>query len=334
MKYARPLLILLALAGAGSYVALHAFTSTPVPAVGAPAERFPIVSRFDIPQAYGYFIGDEIPVDLVIETSGDVVLDLVNLPQAGGKFGPFEIRALQVTSAALPQGGKVYRATYTLQYFGPTPFTHVFGPLEILYALPPSPPTSAPTYTYKRLLTQPAVIHMARLGPQRAPLPIQIKGDVDDARTGVVWSLSILGTGFLLVAAGGWGWGQFAAWQQRHAGRVQPRLATRQALQTLQNEAAILFRLPEGVASPIGGRLEHILRDYVQMAYDVPAFTLTTAELATRLNGAPQAPDILRLLEQCEVLKYQSTPVSPALERELWWQTIVLFEKMQGEHSP
>jgi hypothetical protein len=334
MKYVRLLLILIVLAGGGSYVAFQAFTITPADSAVTPTERFPIVPRFELPQAYGYFIGDEIPITLVIETTDEVVLDLISLPQAGGKFGPFEIRALHVTSSTLPQGAKVYRAAYTLQYFGPTPFTTVFGPLELLYAFPPSPHASTPTYTYQRLLTQPAVIHMARLSPRHAPHPAQIKGDVDDTRTGSVWILSILGTALVLTAAGGWGWERFTIWQRRR-GRVRhPRTVTRQVLETLHNEATVLFRAPEGVASLVGARLEHILREYVQTIYQVPAFTLTTSELATQLGGISQAQDILRLLQQCEALKYQSPSVPPAVEREIWWNTITLFEKLQGEQTP
>jgi hypothetical protein len=84
----------------------------------------------------------------------------------------------------------------------------------------------------------------------------------------------------------------------------------------------------------VGARLEHILREYVQAIYQVPAFTLTTSELATQLGGTSQAQDIVRLLQQCEALKYQSPLVPPAVERALWWNTITLFEKLQGEHKP
>jgi hypothetical protein len=334
MRYGRLLLILLALAGGSGYVALQTFAVRTADSAVAPAEQFPIVPRFELPQAYGYFIGDEIPVTLVIETAGEVVLDLINLPQAGSKFGPFEIRALHLTSTALPQGAKVYRAAYTLQYFGPTPFTTVFGPLEILYALPASPRGSAPTYTYQRLLTQPAVIHMSRLGPRHSPHPAPIKGDVSDARTGPVWTWSILGTLLVLTATGGWAWEQFTSWQRRRRGVVHPPTVTRQVLQTLRHEATVLFSAPEGAASLVGARLEHILREYVQAIYQVPAFTLTTSELATQLGGTSQAQDIVRLLQQCEALKYQSPLVPPAVERALWWNTITLFEKLQGEHKP
>ena len=115
---------------------------------------------------------------------------------------------------------------------------------------------------------------------------------------------------------------------------MHPYTVTRNVLQTLRNEATVLFRAPEGVASLVGARLEHVLREYVQTIYQVPAFTLTTSELATQLNGAAQAQDIVGLLQQCEALKYQSPSVPPAVERELWWNTITLFEKLQREHQP
>ena len=331
MKSVRLLFLLLALGCGGVYVAGHAFTSTPAAPVASATEQFPILSRFEHPHSYGYFIGDEIPVTLVIETTGNVTLDLINLPHPGDKFGPFEIRQLQLTSATLSPGSKVYRAAYTLQYFGPTPMTTIFGPLEILYALPPAPNLPQPTYTYKRLLTQPALIHLSRLGPLRPPRPLAIKGYVDDSRTGLMWVFFTGGTLLVLGAVGGLGWEQLTAWQRQRTRAAHPSTVSALTLQTLRHEATVLFRTSEGYASTIGARLDHILREYVQTVCRVPAFTLTTSELAGQLHGTPQAHDILSLLERCEALKHQAHRAPLAVERELWWDTIVLFEKLQGE---
>ena len=79
--------------------------------------------------------------------------------------------------------------------------------------------------------------------------------------------------------------------------------------------------------------MDHILREYVQTAYRVPAFTLTTSELAAQLHDTLQAHNILSLLEQCETLKHQPHSVPLAVERQLWWDTIMLFEKLQGEQQ-
>jgi hypothetical protein len=333
MKSARLLFLLLALGCGGGYLAGHAFTSTPPAPAANATEQFPILSRFELPHSYGYFIGDEIPVTLVIETTGNVTLDLINLPHPGDKVGPFEIRHLQLTSATLSPGSKVYRVVYTLQYFGPTPMTTVFGPLEILYALPPAPNLPQPTHAYKRLLTQPALIHLSRLGPLRPPRPLTIKGQVDDARTGLMWIFLVGGMLLVLGAVGGLGWEQLTAWQRQRARAARPSTVTELTLQTLRHEAAVLFRTPEGYASSLGARLDHILREYVQTAYRVPAFTLTTSELAAQLHDTLQAHNILSLLEQCETLKHQPHSVPLAVERQLWWDTIMLFEKLQGEQQ-
>jgi hypothetical protein len=310
MKSVRLLFLLLALGCGGVYVAGHAFTSTPAAPVAIATEQFPILSRFEHPHSYGHFIGDEIPVTLVIETTGNVTLDLINLPQPGDKFGPFEIRQLQLTSATLSPGSKVYRAAYTL---------------------PPAPNLPQPTYTYKRLLTQPALIHLSRLGPLRPPRPLAIKGSVDDSRTGLMWVFFTGGTLLVLGAVGGLGWEQLTAWQRQRTRAAPPSMVSELTLQTLRHEATVLFRTSEGYASTIGARLDHILREYVQTVYRVPAFTLTTSELAGQLHGTPQAHDILSLLERCEALKHQAHRAPLAVERELWWDTIVLFEKLQGE---
>jgi hypothetical protein len=331
MKSARLLCLLLVLACGGVYVAGYAFTSSPTAPATSATEQFPILSRFEQPHSYGYFIGDEIPLTLVIETTGNVTLDLINLPHPGDKFGLFEIRQLQLTSATLSPGSKVYRAAYTLQYFGPTPMTALFGPLEILYALPPAANLPQPTYTYKRLLTQPALIHLSRLGPLRPPQPLAIKGSVDDSRNGLMWVFFTGGALLVLGAVGGLGWEQLTAWQRQRSRAAHPSTATELTLQTLRYEAAVLFRTPEGYASTIGARLDHLLREYVQTVYRVPAFTLTTSELARQLHDTPQACNILSVLEQCEALKYQPHPTPLAVERELWWDTIALFEKLQGE---
>jgi hypothetical protein len=121
------------------------------------------------------------------------------------------------------------------------------------------------------------------------------------------------------------------AWQRQRTRAAYPSTITELTLQTLRHEATVLFRTPEGYASTIGARLDHLLREYVQTAYHVPAFTLTTSELAEQLHGTPQAHHILSVLEQCEALKHQPHGAPPAVERELWWDTIVLFEKLQGE---
>lgn len=97
-------------------------------------KRFPIVTRLEMERAYGFFIGDEIPLTLEIEIESGVVLDLVNLPREGEQHGAFEVRHFHLTSTEQPDARRLYRADYRLQYFGAAPLTLKFKPLEILYA--------------------------------------------------------------------------------------------------------------------------------------------------------------------------------------------------------
>jgi hypothetical protein len=77
--------------------------------------------------------------------------------------------------------------------------------------------------------------------------------------------------------------------------------------------------------------LDHIIRTYLHAAHQVPAFTLTPAELAFRLEGVPCAQNLLHLIERCAALKYQPSTASLAVEQTLWRDTIALFEHLQQE---
>jgi hypothetical protein len=336
MMHARTLLILAVVVCFGGALSVYALITTqPASTVTpAPPAQFPILSQFELSRDYGYFIGDEIPLTLVIETAADVVLDLVNLPQKGDTHGLFEIRDLHITSSPGENTTQIYRAAYILQYFGPTPYSAPFGPLEILYALPRAPGASQATYTYKRLLTQPAVIHIARLAPLRVTQAVQLKGPVDDQRAGIIWASFFFGTMLVLTAVGGWGWEGYRAWQRRRALAARTPTPAERALQTLQHDATTLFCPPQEPPPPIGVTLDHIIRTYLHAAHQVPAFTLTPAELALHLEGVPHAQNLLRLIERCAALKYQPPAASLTAEQTLWRDTIALFEHLQEESAP
>jgi hypothetical protein len=334
MKHARTLLMLAVVVCLGGSLTVYALIAAQPAPASTPPEQFPILSQFELPRNYGYFIGDAIPVTLVIETAADVVLDLVNLPQKGDRHGLFEIRDLHLTSSPGENATQIYRVAYTLQYFGPTPYSTPFGPLEILYALPHEPKTAQPTYTYQRLLTQPAVIHIARLGPLRATQAIDLKGPIDDQRPEIIWISLFFGTLLLGIAVGGWGWEGYRAWQRYCALALRTPTPAERALQTLHHDATTIFRPPTEDTLSIGAMLDHTIRTYLHDAYHIPAFTLTPAELASHLDCVPCAQEILNLIERCAALKYQPPTASLAAEQRLWWDTTALFEHLQQEGTP
>ena len=340
MKKVFILLGLTAIVGLCGYLTVPTFVHPRSAPSAALSKQFPIFSRFELPRDYGYFIGDEIPLTLVIETAGDIVLDLVNLPNKGNQHGLFEIRDRQMTSSINANATKLYRVAYTLQYFGPAPWSEPFGPLEILYALPPDPNVSGQAPIYKRLLTQPAVIHIARIGPVQPTWIPQIKGLQDDQRSVAIWLSFTLGMAMMSTAIAAWGWQWYTRWQHRRtvSAHLLPlaaaQVAAAQALHKLRHEGAFVFHAPEESPPSVGARLDYIVREYLYTRYGVPAFNLTPAELTVHLNGAPGAPAILSVLERCASLKYQAPATIPVRERQLWKEATTLFETPQEEHTP
>jgi hypothetical protein len=291
------------------------------------AERFPILTRFEVPRNYGYFIGDEIPLTLVVETSQGVVLDLVNLPKKGEKHGLFEIRDVRLSTVPQAAGGMIYRAAYVLQYFGATPLTVLFEPLEILYARSVERSTTQ-TYSYQSLLTQSVPLNLARIGPYSPTNALDIKGPVTDSRGLLRWGSLSMGVLFLLCAtgAGGRQWYLARAYQQVCRGTVLSPAAS--TLEILRQEG-IAFRPITEAVCPDVERLQGLIRHYLYTTYAVSANTLTTTELGAFLHDKPCGKEMLDILERCDTVKYEPPPAARTDERQLWWETITVFEKLQ-----
>jgi hypothetical protein len=321
-------LLVAVLAGSVSYLAASFLVTTPPAPPTTPSERFPILSRFELPRDYGYFIGDAIPLRLVIETARNVVLDLVHLPHQGEKHGVFEIRDLQLTTTASADGGKVYYADYTLQYFGATPLIGRFEPLDILYALPTDRAALTNTYSYKSLRTQLVAIHMARIGPDQ-PIPsLDIKGPINVSRAGIIQTSFATGATLLLIALGGGGREWHRARRRRRTCQAASLTPASTTLAVLRQESAAWYPATEA-GFPGMIRLHHLLRQYLHDTLGIPANTLTTTELAVVLHDKPFYKDILDLFERCDTLKYQAPTDTSAEERQLWWDAMTLFERLQ-----
>jgi hypothetical protein len=331
MKKAGMVIIVGLCAAFSSLAAYYLVGDRQAPAV-TPSNHFPIVSRFELPRNYGYFIGDEIPLTLVIETAKGVVLDLVNLPKKGEKHGLLEIRDVSITSTSVSPDHKEYRAAYSLQYFGGTPLTVQFEGLEILYALPDDLRGPERIYAYKSLFTQPVSINLSRIGPFRPTRAMEVKGPLEDRRSGLMWISYIAGALLLLVALSK----GVREWQHRRK-QIRPLVCDAPSpadmtLQTLRQEGAVL-RPVEEPAFPVVARLNHLIREYFVAGFAIPAFALTTRELAAHLNDKPFCQDLLCILDRCDILKYQPAAETQEEERQLWWEAMMVFEKLHKVDS-
>lgn len=327
MKKTRTLMIVLLGAGVCA-LGLYLFSRNSPEAEEPSEDRFPIVSKFEFPRNYGYFIGDEIPLDLVIETTGGVVLDLVNLPRKGDKHGLFEIRDFSLSTDASGDEYKVYRISYVLQYFGATPLTAQFEGLEILYALADERRRPNGSFSYKSLFTQPTPINMSRIGPFRPTQAIGLKGPMEVQNSWLIWISYITGAGILLIVLSHW------LWERRRHARLQLESGqdvttiTETILQALRQEGAAYRPIDEPSVSAVD-RLSHLVRQFLHGEYSIPAFTSTISELALYVSQHPFAEELLHLLNRCEAVKYQPLEMSRMEERQLWWEAIALFEKKQ-----
>ncbi len=302
--------------------------SDKVPAEDSNQPRFPIVTRLDVERAYGFFVGDEIPLTLEIEIERDVVLDLVNLPREGEEHGAFEVRIFDLTLVDRPDGGRLYRVDYRLQYFGAAPLTLKFEPLEILYASGQNRDDAAQRYVYKSLFTQALTIDISRIGPYRPTPALAPKGPLNDPRPWRIWIAGILGSLCVLAAVGGGGREWWLSYQQRRGAAA--RSAAAETLERLRQEEEA--RVPiEPVDATAVAALGGIMREYLNNAWGVSAYTLTPSELASRLEGStPQVQDVLALLQECDTLKYQPEAQDHDEEHVLWDEAVTLFEQLDG----
>jgi hypothetical protein len=102
----------------------------------------------------------------------------------------------------------------------------------------------------------------------------------------------------VLVSLGGWGRAWWKKRQQQSATLLHSLTAAANALYTLQSEEPLFFPTFTKPPSSVGMRIDQILRAYLEAEFEIPAFTLTIAELVSRLNGVPLAQEILFLLER------------------------------------
>lgn len=284
---------------------------------------FPILTRLELPREYGFFVGDEIPLSLIIiEASEGVRIDLVNLPQRGDRHGLFEIREAAFQAPDQHRGRLIYHIDYVLQYFGPAPLTLPFPPVQILYAEEQERDVVSGVYHYRRLLSQPGRIHIARVGPLLPTATRGVSKPIDAPHGFLTWNL--LGLGGLLLIAGAWqlgrqGYAWFTASRRVTAAAASP---TDQALQQLEEVEQLLHddRLHE-----IPCLVSEVVRRFLADMYPCAAFTKPTTELLQDLPEGPYRTDIARLLIACDIMKFGRRPTSRQEVRVLLQRAIALI---------
>jgi hypothetical protein len=160
---------------------------------------------------------------------------------------------------------------------------------------------------------------------------LEPKGPLTDTRADLVWLPSLLGATFLLLAIGGWRHQWVRQRQQQSLPESTQTTPVEKALQALRLPVG-RFELCKGETPAASDSLGHIIREYLQAEWNVPAFTLTPAELAAHLPEEPDVQSLLDLLQKCDTVKYGPT-TDQATERFLWEETLTLFEQLDTRRA-
>ncbi len=265
--------------------------------------KFPIYPYFQIKRNFGYHIGDEIPLTLVIEAKKGVVLDLVNLPHKGEVHGSFEVRSLEIHTEEA-QDTKIYRINFNLQTFKPVLAvdTLEFPPLDILYATSDGVNALSGEYQYKNVISMSYPISFSRTATYFSHMQ-DIKGLMSEERFPLAWGGILLGAFLWAGTLSTWIW----RWYTLRAGKVRSQ-------KKLSLEERMLQTITQAWEHCIvnGGRAEDLLsktslafRTYIGEVYGIPVTTKTFLQLKEALQGKPYQSEILEVLGKCHAVLYE-----------------------------
>jgi hypothetical protein len=279
--------------------------NTVLPKEGSKAEnsKFPIYPYFQIKRNFGYHIGDEIPLTLIIEAKKEVVLDLVNLPHKGEIHGPFEVRNLQIHTEEASDT-KIYRIDFNLQTFKPilAVDTVEFPPLDILYATPDGVNSLSGEYQYQNVISMPYPISFSRTATYFSSMK-DIKGLMVEEHFPLVWGSILLGALLWAGTMGNWMW----RWYTARAGKVQSQKKLSLEERTLQTitEAWEQYIVQGGRAEDLLSKTSLAFRKYIGEVYGIPTTTKTFLQLKEALQGKPHQSEILEVLGKCHAVLYE-----------------------------
>lgn len=270
----------------------------------ADRESFPITIDFECPRNFGFHIGDEIPLKVTLEASGDVVVDLVNLPQKSENHGPFEIRDMKVDRHR--KGDQtIYTVSYRLQSFTPAIAVDrlTFPPLRISYATKDdwNPFTSA--YTYRNLLSQPFDILVSRTATFFGPMK-DVKGPMMDQRAAVMWRVAlVIGTVLTLLGLITWPWELIR--KRRQAERAEEvETAVDRAVRALERARENCFNYDDH-RKHLFFEINRILRCFLKEACDLRTANRPSLEIMNQLQDRPFYENLKDLVTRINQVIYE-----------------------------
>jgi len=280
----------------------------------SPEERsgpFPIRVRYEVERDFGYHIGDEVPVVVVLTIEPGTIVDLVKLPGVGDFHGPFQVRRLKIELGQ--EGGlKTYRIRYVVQLFRPSLAVDEvkFPPLEILFARSQShlPPGG---YRYRSLLAPAQALQFSRTASYSSTMR-GIKGPLADPRLFTTWGAFGLGLFLLAFAGGNWG---LDVYRRRRDRNLNKELAPVERALASFREAQHKYLIEDDNVSLLFAEVSRVLRSFLSEVYPVHALNQTPEQIRASFSDNPRQVEIFDVLKCCNQILYEGHEPS-AFERE------------------
>jgi len=299
---------------------------------GAPdQEPFPITTDFQCPRNFGFHVGDEIPLTLVLEVRDGCIVDLVNLPKEKDIHGHFEIRKVKIEKRR-ESDRTVHTVSFRLQTFDPAIAVDrlTFPPLRISYATKQDWNPKESRYQYQSLMTQAYDIFISRTATYVGPMK-DIKGPIIDHLAALIWKLTIFGGGFLvLVVFVSWTWG-FILKRRRIEKQTPILTAGNRAIEALNEAREKCFNY-EDHRKHLFVAVNAILREFLKEVYGLPSANRPSMAIVHQLKTHPFYEDLKGLAARINQVVYEGEP--PADVEAVVREFSGLLKKIDGKTVP
>ena len=267
-------------------------------------KAFPVIVDFESPRNFGFHVGDEIPLTIIMKVKNGSILDLVNLPKKKESHGPFEIRGVSIRKRQ-KRDQTEYRVSYHLQSFEPAIAVDrlTFPPLHISYATDRNRNRKESKYEYQTLYSQTFDILVSRTATYMGPMKA-LKGPIGDRKGTILWKASLtMGSVMVILALFTW-FLDFIRKRRILSGKNQVLSSSDRALKALQQARENCFN-HEDHRKHLFFEVNAILRDFLKEVCDLDTANRPTMEIVKLLKDRPYYEELNSLVERINQVVYE-----------------------------
>ena len=292
---------------------------------------FPITVDFHCPRNFGFHIGDKIPLTVTMEAEEGPIVDLVNLPQKGETYGPFEVRDVRIRKRG-DNGRTLYTVLYELQSFEPAVSVDKvkFPPLRISYATEGDWNPVESEYHYRSLYSQAFDIFVSRTATYFGAMK-DIKGPIEDGTTTLIWRVStVVGGLMVLLTLITWPW-EFIRKRWKVEGESPDPTPTDRALEVLQEAREKCFNY-EDHRKRLFFEINRILRTFLKDVCGLNTANRPSMEIVNQLKDHPFYEELKELVVRINQVIYEGD--APVDVESIMRQFDGLLRRIDGTTHP